>query len=261
MSNASESVETCCPVVELRQYKLKPGALETLVSVFEEHFIEGQERTGMRILGQFRDLSNPNRFVWLRGFSTMEARRQALSDFYSGPVWKEHGPAANETMIDSDNVLLLRPVDAQAGFAFDPRLRPPMSTSSASEESGGVVVATIYPVSPGVSPELVETAANEIQAAFTEARATLLARLVTEHAPNTFPSLPVRADVDAIVWLASYASEEEYRKTTARMMSLPLWKARVEPKLEILRGDASPEALLLQPTRRSLLRHRSASSR
>ena len=86
MSNASESVETCCPVVELRQYTLKPGALEKLVSVFEEHFIEGQERTGMRILGQFRDLSSPNRFVWLRGFSTMEARRQALSDFYSGPL-------------------------------------------------------------------------------------------------------------------------------------------------------------------------------
>jgi len=264
MSNASESVETCCPVVELRQYTVKPGALETLVSLFEEHFIEGQERTGMRILGQFRDLSNPNRFVWLRGFSTMEARRQALSDFYSGPLWKEHGPAANETMIDSDDVLLLRPVDAQAGFAFDPRLRPPMSAlsaASASAESGGVVVATIYPVSPGVSPALVESAANEIQAAFTEARATLLARLVTEHAPNTFPSLPVRKDVDAIVWLASYASEEEYRRTTARMMSLPLWKERVEPKLETIRGGASPESLLLQPTRRSLLRHRSASSR
>jgi len=264
MSNASESVETCCPIVELRQYTLKPGARETLVRVFDEHFIEGQERTGMRILGQFRDLSDSNRFVWLRGFSTMEARRQALSDFYSGPVWKEHGPVANETMIDSDNVLLLRPVDAQAGFAFDPSLRPPMSTSSASgasDEPGGVVVATIYHVSPGVSPQLVESAANEIQAAFTEARATLLARLVTEHAPNTFPSLPVREDVDAIVWLASYASEEEYRKTTARMMSLPLWKARVEPKLEIIRGDASPEALLLQPTRRSLLRHRSAPDR
>jgi hypothetical protein len=36
-------------------------------------------------------------------------RAEALAAFYSGPVWQEHHDAANATMIDSDDVLLLRP--------------------------------------------------------------------------------------------------------------------------------------------------------
>ena len=63
-----------CPIIELRQYTLHPSTRETLVRVFEEHFIEAQERYGMRILGQFRDLANPDRFVWIRDFADMEAR-------------------------------------------------------------------------------------------------------------------------------------------------------------------------------------------
>ena len=102
-------VRTCCPVVELRQYTLVPGARETLIELFEREFIETQEAAGMTVIGQFRDLNNPDRFVWLRGFSDMDARATQLQAFYSGPVWKAHRDAANATMIDSDNVLLLRP--------------------------------------------------------------------------------------------------------------------------------------------------------
>ena len=41
----------------------------------------------------------------------MRARRRALEAFSGGLVWKEHASAANATMIDSDNVLLLRPLE------------------------------------------------------------------------------------------------------------------------------------------------------
>ena len=39
----------------------------------------------MTVIGQFRDLDNPDSFVWLRGFADMESRRKALGAFYSGP--------------------------------------------------------------------------------------------------------------------------------------------------------------------------------
>ena len=55
--------------------------------------------------------------MWLRGFSTMDDRKAALERFYYGPVWKAHRAAANATMIDSDDVLLLRPVDRSSGRA------------------------------------------------------------------------------------------------------------------------------------------------
>ena len=111
------SPRTCCPVVELRQYTLKPGMRDVLIDLFEQEFIESQEATGMIVvIGQFRDMDNPDRFVWLRGFADMPRRARALQEFYGGPVWKAHREAANATMIDSDNVLLLRPVSPEAGF-------------------------------------------------------------------------------------------------------------------------------------------------
>jgi hypothetical protein len=75
----------------------------------------------MSLIGQFRDVGDPDRFVWLRGFPDMETRATALQAFYGGPVWKEHRDAANATMVGSDNVLLLRPVSATSAFS-DTRL-------------------------------------------------------------------------------------------------------------------------------------------
>src|SRR5438105_1362157 len=94
-----------CPIVELRQYTLRPGTRDTLIELFDREFVESQEASGMRIIGQFRDLDNPDRFVWLRGFPDMATRAQVLQAFYGGPVWKAHRDIANATMIDSDNVL------------------------------------------------------------------------------------------------------------------------------------------------------------
>src|SRR5262245_23922182 len=97
-------------IYELRQYTLHPDQRDVLIELFEREFVESQEALGMRLVGTFRDLDDPDRFVWIRGFPDMETRRQALTDFYYGPVWKAHAAAANATMIDSDDVLLLRPI-------------------------------------------------------------------------------------------------------------------------------------------------------
>ena len=95
-------------IVELRRYTLHPGRRDELIDLFDREFVEPQEALGMAVLGQFRDLDRPDMFVWLRGFADMATRREGLRDFYSGPDWKRHSSAANATMIDSDDVLLLR---------------------------------------------------------------------------------------------------------------------------------------------------------
>src|SRR5204863_6636074 len=95
------AAQTCCPIVELRQYTLHRGKRDVLIDLFDREFIEPQETLGMNILGQFRDLDDPDRFVWLRGFRDMASRAAALQAFYGGPVWKAHRETANATMIDS----------------------------------------------------------------------------------------------------------------------------------------------------------------
>ncbi len=75
-------------VLELRQYTLHPQGRDALIEVFEAHFIDSQEAVGAQVLGSFRDLDDPDRFVWLRGFADMATRADGLTRFYGGPVWR-----------------------------------------------------------------------------------------------------------------------------------------------------------------------------
>ncbi|MES2581520.1 MAG: NIPSNAP family protein [Pseudomonadota bacterium] len=101
-------------VIELRQYTLHPGQRDVLIDLFERAFVAPQEALGLRVVGTFRDLDDADRFVWLRGFADQAMRPKALAAFYDGPVWARHRAAANATMVDSDNVLLLCATDPQA---------------------------------------------------------------------------------------------------------------------------------------------------
>src|SRR6267142_529420 len=124
---------TCCPIVEVRQYTLHAGQLDKLIDLFEREFIASQEALGISVIGQFRDRDDPNRFVWLRGFPRMAARGEALAAFYGGTVWQAHREAANATMLDSDNVLLLRPAADGSGFALAARRDDRISDVPAAE--------------------------------------------------------------------------------------------------------------------------------
>lgn len=163
-------------IVELRRYTLREGRRDELIDLFDREFVETQEKLGMAVLGQFRDLDRPDHFVWLRGFADMQSRLTGLTAFYSGPVWARHGPAANATMLDSDNVLLLREIVAV----------PVFDRGTANPES--VLHATVwYWAGAFLDP--------------TESPEDTLAVLRTEYAANSFPRLPVRAGEHALVWI------------------------------------------------------------
>lgn len=143
MSPAEDSV------VELRQYTLHAGRRDELIALFEREFIEPQEALGMRVIGQFRDLDAPDRFVWLRGFRDMSSRAASLAAFYGGPVWQAHRDAANATMIDSDNVLLLQPAWVGAGLVAGGRQRVGFDSSPA-----GFIDVTAFHLHEPASPAL-----------------------------------------------------------------------------------------------------------
>src|SRR6266478_8831760 len=86
--DAQLSLENCCSIVELRQYTLHPGQRDVLIDLFDREFVESQEALGMKIIGQFRNLDNPNRFVWLRGFETCLCARRRSRTFMVGQSGK-----------------------------------------------------------------------------------------------------------------------------------------------------------------------------
>jgi hypothetical protein len=239
-----------CPIVELRQYTLHPGQREALITLFDRDFVESQEELGMVILGQFRDLDNPDRFVWLRGFETMPGRAQALASFYSGPVWKANSAAANATMIDSDNVLLLRPASARSGFRAGGMTRPP---SGHTKSPSSVILATIYYRDHPFDQEFFGFFDSLVRPALAKAGVAPLACLQTEYAENTFPSLPVRTGEHAFVWFARFSTMARARAYEDRLSHPHSWQEKTMPRVSQLVTGAT-ERLWLTPTARSLLR-------
>ncbi len=236
----------CCAVVELRQYTLHPGQREALIELFEHELIEGQEAAGIQVLGQFRDLDDADRFVWLRGFDSLPARAEALRRFYTGPVWQAHRDAANATMIDSDNVLLLRPADALTGWSN--RAAAPAEFRRPS----GLVVATLYYFDAPVEAAFVDFFATRLTPVFGETGAAPVAAWVTEEAANDFPRLPVREGEHVFLWFARFddvAACQRYRQALA---ASPRWRALSRQLRRKLMRD--PQVLKLAPSARSRLR-------
>jgi hypothetical protein len=247
-----QGMEMCCPVVELRQYTEKPGQRDDLIALFEEHFLEGQERYGMRIIGQFRNCNDPDQFVWMRGFADMQARQKALEGFYSGPIWEEYGNAASDTMIDSSNVLLLRPARATSGFRIDPTTRPALD---APETQEGIITATIYSFDELVDANFVDFFERDLAPVLRDAGAKLVGYFVTEPSENTYKPLPVREGENVFVWFTSFADRAAYAAYQTTLAESQAWTASLAPALK-KRLSKPEEALELVPGRRSLLRSR-----
>ncbi|MFC8073935.1 NIPSNAP family protein [Streptomyces sp. NPDC057307] len=240
-------------VIELRQYTLRPGRRDELIELFDREFVETQEDTGMIVLGQFRDLDDPDRFVWLRGFEDMETRRDALSAFYGGPVWAAHGPQANATMLDSDNVLLLRPAPgwygpARSGLAVSPseRCRP----DAAPPDRFVAAALWHFPPDTHSGAELIQ---DGLVPQLRRTGTAPFAVLTTETAANTFPALPVRTGENVVAVLTSYPDETAHRRHLAAAMAQPLVRNEILPAIERAQTAAS-QLLRLAPTARSLIR-------
>lgn len=245
---AASKAEADQAVIELRQYTLHPGQRDTLITLFEREFVETQEQTGLRVLGQFRDLDNPDRFVWLRSFRDMASRKAALESFYGGPVWKQHREAANATIIDSDNVLLLKPAHAQGAFALGGLQRAGVD---AAVPAAGLVVATIWTLQEPATPALLNLVRTRVEPLLRDNGATVLASLVSETAENTFPRLPVRSSDYVLVVFTGFADEKEHAQFSQRQAGSAPWQgiqARLRPYLkreaETLRLAATPRLLL-----------------
>jgi hypothetical protein len=245
----SSADEWLSPIVELRQYTLHPGQRDVLIELFEREFIESQEALGAKVIGEFRDLDNPDLFVWLRGFEDMPTRARALTEFYGGPLWRENSQAANATMVDSDNVLLLRPARPGRAFQLSPRARP---APGAADVPSALIVATIYYLRASAATDFASWYEESLQPLLLEAGGTALASFVTESSPNNFPRLPVREGESVFVAFTCFASEQAFEAQRARLAGSASWR-ELNTQLAS-RSRNLPEVHRLAPGARSLLR-------
>lgn len=216
-------------IFEFRDYTLHAGRRDVLIDLFERKFVESQEILGANVRATFRDLDHPDRFVWIRSFADAHVRFAALDAFYTGATWHANRNAANATIVDSDNVLQLRPV---AG-AIPATSRAAIGVVAPTDT---LVVVTIY--SPSYDAKFAANFLNEIVPQLRDIRAAPFAMFATEHAPNVYPRLPIRTDT-VFLTLTRYASEaahaehrnaiDDIHRALAPLQTAPIQVRRLQP--------------------------------
>jgi hypothetical protein len=103
-------------IVEVRSYRVKPGRRAEFIKFFEERSIPALRSHGMKVLGPLLDLENPNKFVWLRSFPSLEERERMKDDFYEGELWKNELERIAMPMLESYDVILC---ETSPGYVCD----------------------------------------------------------------------------------------------------------------------------------------------
>lgn len=231
-------------VIELRRYITSAGERQNFATYFESFFPEAFEQLGAMVFGSFCERGSETRFTWLRGFRDINARAIVNAAFYYGPVWKEHRDTVNGILPDSDNVLLLRPLDPARSVMLLPAVDP----VAEREGAHGVIVAQIF----AVKPDAVNTFAQQAETVFAHYRAAGIREagvLVTLDVPNNFPQLPFRTDGPYLVWLAILKDDQALKN---KFDPLEQDNRRFFADTGLLRSP--PELVIMDPTRRSRLR-------
>ncbi|MGD0053192.1 MAG: NIPSNAP family protein [Vulcanimicrobiaceae bacterium] len=108
-------------IVEVRTYRIKPGLREKFIGFFESRAIPAQRSKGMRIVGPLLDLENPDVFIWLRAFPSLEERERMKSAFYDGEEWTAELEAIAMPMLEDYSVAL---TSTSLGFVDDLHVAP-----------------------------------------------------------------------------------------------------------------------------------------
>jgi hypothetical protein len=94
-------------IIEMRTYKTKPGKRSQFLEIFRSKSIPAHTEIGMKILGPFLSLEDPDIFFWMRGFPDVSSREPMKAKFYEGELWKGELENILLPMLDKYEVVLV----------------------------------------------------------------------------------------------------------------------------------------------------------
>ena len=94
-------------IIEMRTYKTKPGCRETFLEIFRTKSVPAHAKIGMKILGPFLSIEDPDTFFFMRGFPDLESREPMKAQFYEGELWKRELESVLMPMIDRYEVVVV----------------------------------------------------------------------------------------------------------------------------------------------------------
>ena len=100
-------------IVEMRTYKTKPGKRTEFIEIFRSRSMPAHAEIGMKILGPFVSIEDPDIFFFMRGFPDLESREPMKARFYEGELWKGELEAILLPMLDKYDVVLVDDPDGR----------------------------------------------------------------------------------------------------------------------------------------------------
>jgi len=94
-------------IIEMRTYKTKPGKRDEFLHIFRTKSIPAHVEIGMKILGPFPSLEDPDTFFFMRGFPDLASREPMKAKFYDGELWKRELENILMPMLEKYEVVLV----------------------------------------------------------------------------------------------------------------------------------------------------------
>lgn len=98
-------------VIEMRTYKIKPGKRAQFLEIFRSKSIPAHTEIGMKILGPFLSIEDPDTFFFMRGFPDISSREPMKAKFYEGELWKSELENVLLPMIEKYDVVVVEDKD------------------------------------------------------------------------------------------------------------------------------------------------------
>jgi NIPSNAP protein len=94
-------------IVEMRTYKTKPGQRSRFLEIFRSKSMPTHAEIGMKILGPFLSVEDPDTFFFMRGFPDLASREPMKAKFYEGTLWKNELESVMMPMLEKYEVVLV----------------------------------------------------------------------------------------------------------------------------------------------------------
>jgi NIPSNAP len=94
-------------VLDLRTYKLKPGAGAQFARILGSDALPMLDRFGVEVVAYGHSLDDPDTYYLVRGFGSAAERNERLDAFYGSEEWRRQQRERVLALIDSFHVLLL----------------------------------------------------------------------------------------------------------------------------------------------------------
>jgi hypothetical protein len=94
-------------IIEMRTYKTKPGKRTEFLEIFRTKSVPAHAEIGMKILGPFLSIEDPDTFFFMRGFPDLDSREPMKAKFYEGELWKRELENILMPMLEKYDVVLV----------------------------------------------------------------------------------------------------------------------------------------------------------